>query len=139
MLNTNQSNDSNRRSTPEGDVTKMQFANLAAMEQSAKRASRLLKALSNEHRLLVLCRLTEGEKSVGELERLVGLSQSALSQHLARLRRDELVKTRRNAQTIYYSLSGDHATKVINVLYQIYCARQEDEDTNVVRVAESAD
>jgi DNA-binding transcriptional ArsR family regulator len=95
---------------------------LAQMQQNAKRASRLLKAMSNEHRLLVLCQLASGEKSVGELERQVGLSQSALSQHLARLRRDELVQTRRQAQAIYYSLSGEDATKVIEVLYGIYCS-----------------
>ncbi len=91
------------------------------MQTNARRASQLLKALSNEHRLLILCRLADGEKSVGELESMIGLSQSALSQHLARLRRDELVKTRREAQTIYYSLIGEEATQVIDVLYGMYC------------------
>jgi DNA-binding transcriptional ArsR family regulator len=92
------------------------------LQQNARRASALLKALSNEHRLLILCQLQGGEHSVGELERLVGLSQSALSQHLARLRRDKLVRTRRVAQTIYYSLDGDEATAVIHTLHDIYCA-----------------
>ncbi len=67
-------------------------------------AVKLLKALSNEKRLLIVCSLYQGEKSVGALEDIVGLSQSALSQHLARLRRDKLVRTRREAQTVYYSV-----------------------------------
>ena len=91
------------------------------LEQKAQQASTLLKAMSNQSRLLILCQLNEGEKSVGELERIVGLSQSALSQHLARLRRDKLVKTRREAQTIFYSLHGDEALRVINTLYGLYC------------------
>ncbi|WP_033067097.1 ArsR/SmtB family transcription factor [Thalassospira australica] len=91
------------------------------LEQKAEQASTLLKAMSNQSRLLILCQLNEGEKSVGELERIVGLSQSALSQHLARLRRDKLVQTRREAQTIYYSLNGDDALRVIETLYGLYC------------------
>lgn len=92
------------------------------LQDNARRASALLKAMSNEHRLLILCQLSRGERSVGELERLIGLSQSALSQHLARLRRDNLVQTRRSAQTIFYSLKGDEASAVINTLYGLYCA-----------------
>ncbi|KJE35079.1 ArsR family transcriptional regulator [Thalassospira sp. HJ] len=91
------------------------------LEEKAEQASTLLKAMSNQSRLLILCQLNEGEKSVGELERIVGLSQSALSQHLARLRRDKLVQTRREAQTIYYSLNGDDALRVIETLYGLYC------------------
>ena len=91
------------------------------LEKNARRASALLKAMANERRLLILCHLAEGEKSVGELERLVGLSQSALSQHLARLRHDDLVQTRRAAQTIYYSLAGREAGAVMETLYQLYC------------------
>lgn len=94
---------------------------LDQLQENARRASNLLKAMSNEHRLLILCQLLKGEKSVGELEKLIGLSQSALSQHLARLRRDDLVKTRRCAQTIYYSLKGDEASAVIDTLYGLYC------------------
>lgn len=94
---------------------------LVALQENAQRASALLKAMSNQHRLLILCQLVPGEKCVGELEKFVGLSQSALSQHLARLRRDNLVKTRRSAQTIYYSLSGDEARAVIETLYSLYC------------------
>ena len=99
--------------------------NVVEMEQAAAAASRLLKALANERRLMILCHLSASERSVGELERLVGLSQSALSQHLARLREDGLVKTWRAAQTIYYSLDGDAASRVIAVLHDLYCAPLE--------------
>jgi DNA-binding transcriptional ArsR family regulator len=94
---------------------------LEAMEVRACRASTLLKAMGNPHRLMILCRLAEGEKCVGELERVIGLSQSALSQHLARLRRDDVVTTRRVAQTIYYSLVGPEARSIIATLYRLYC------------------
>ena len=95
--------------------------NIEQIHANAKRASTLLKAMSNQHRLLILCQLVPGEKCVGELEKIVGLSQSALSQHLARLRRDELVSTRREAQTMYYSLSGEEASAVIETIYSLYC------------------
>lgn len=91
------------------------------LKENAQRASTLLKAMSNQHRLMILCQLASGEKKVGELEELIGLSQSALSQHLARLRRDHFVKTRRSAQTIYYSLAGPEAQAVIETLYGLYC------------------
>lgn len=92
------------------------------LKANVRRATALLKALGNERRLLILCHLTEGERSVGELERLVELSQSALSQHLARLRRDQLVKTRRSAQTIFYSLASDDARAVMDYLCRLYMA-----------------
>ncbi|MQX34905.1 ArsR/SmtB family transcription factor [Roseospira navarrensis] len=95
---------------------------LELLQEKARNASTLLKAMSNEYRLLILCQLVGQERSVGELERVVGLSQSALSQHLARLRRDDLVKTRRVAQTIYYSLKGSEVSAVLDTLYGIYCA-----------------
>jgi DNA-binding transcriptional ArsR family regulator len=91
------------------------------LETHARRASTLLKAMSNERRLMILCHLVEGEKSVGALERAVGLSQSALSQHLARLRQDGLVTTRRSAQTIYYSLKGAEAQSVMHTLHTLFC------------------
>lgn len=103
----------------------METVDLETMRTAAARASALLKAMGNTHRLMVLCQLAKGERSVGELERLIGLSQSALSQHLARLRRDNLVQTRRAAQTIYYSLAGGEASAVIATLYQLYCAEFE--------------
>lgn len=101
---------------------------LERLKESARHASSLLKAMSNEHRLLILCQLLHTERSVGQLERLIGLSQSALSQHLARLRRDKLVKTRRVAQTIYYSLEGEEASAVIDTLYGLYCGTPEMQD-----------
>ena len=94
---------------------------LERIQNNARRASTLLKAMSNQHRLMILCQLVPGEKCVSELEKIVGLSQSALSQHLARLRRDNLVSTRREAQTIHYSLAGEEASAVIETLYGLYC------------------
>lgn len=90
------------------------------IEANVEQAVALLKALSNEKRLIIVCALYKGEKSVGELETLVGLSQSALSQHLARLRRDNLVKTRREAQTIYYSMQDDATKLLLKSLCEIY-------------------
>ena len=98
--------------------------NVDKLEVRARRASRLLKAMSNEHRLMILCQLVNGEKSVGELVRLVGLSQSALSQHLARLRRDYLVKTRREAQTIFYTVASQEALQILDQLNEIYGGEQ---------------
>lgn len=82
--------------------------------------ARLLKAMGNEKRLKILYYLSEKELNVGELEKLIGLSQSALSQHLAVLRAENMVKTRRSAQTIYYSLQGDKVRCVLDVVEQIY-------------------
>ena len=93
-----------------------------SMRQHACEAAGLLKALSNENRLILLCALAEGELSVGQLSQRVDLSQSALSQHLAVLRREGLVSTRRESQTIYYSLASTNASKLIDFLYQTYCA-----------------
>ncbi len=90
------------------------------IERNIEVAVNLLKALSNERRLMIICALYQGEKSVGELEQIVGLSQSALSQHLARLRRDGLVNTRRAAQTIYYSMNDRATEAILRTLYDIY-------------------
>ncbi len=95
--------------------------NVRELQANAQRAGALLKAMANDRRLVILCLLAEGERSVGELEPLVGLSQSALSQHLARLRRDRLVATRRDAQTIFYSLQGDDVRQVLQTLHALYC------------------
>lgn len=84
-------------------------------------AAKLMKALSNEARLLILCELGQGERSVGQLGEIVGLSQSALSQHLARLRADGLVRTRRRSQTIFYSIASRDVTAVIEVLADLFC------------------
>jgi len=88
---------------------------------AARSAIRLLKAMGNEHRLLVLCHLLGGEKRVAELERLTGLGQSALSQHLAKLRGQRLVATRRQSQNIYYSLASFEVDQVIHLLHSLYC------------------
>ncbi len=95
--------------------------NVRDLEDAVRPAAKLLKAMCNRHRLLILCQLMDGEKRVGDLERRTGLSQSALSQHLARLRRDGLVKTRRQAQAIYYALAGNDVDQVIAVLHGIFC------------------
>lgn len=104
---------------------KESLVGVAELEKSAADASALLKSMANESRLLILCHLTEGEKSVGELQELVGLGQSALSQHLAILRRDRLVKTRRSAQSIFYSLASDAAQAIMGTLYELFCHRTE--------------
>jgi len=85
-------------------------------------ASDLLTTMSNKHRLLILCRLVEGEKHAGALGEFTGLSQSALSQHLAKLREAGIVSTRRDAQMIYYRLASPEAEAVLKALYQVYCA-----------------
>src|SRR5512141_2932117 len=92
-----------------------------AMRKNADTAAQLLKMLANGQRLRVLCLLVEGELSVGQINERVDLSQSALSQHLAKLREEELVATRREAQTIYYRLSSGPAQHIISSLHDIYC------------------
>lgn len=97
------------------DIPTAQFA------AKAGEAAALLRALANESRLMVLCQLLEGEHSVSELQEGSGLSQSALSQHLARLRDEGLVATRRQAQTIYYRLAEPNVARVLKTLADIYC------------------
>lgn len=92
----------------------------ASLLLAASRASRLLKAMGNERRLAILCHLSEREHSVTELCQLVGLSQSALSQHLAKLRRDNLVKTRRSAQTVYYSVASSEVAPLLLSLSSLF-------------------
>lgn len=92
-----------------------------AMRRHAGHAARLLKALGNEKRLQLLCLLVDGERTVGELNSRLDLSQSALSQHLALLRNDGLVDARREAQAVYYSLSPGPAQHVLETLHGIYC------------------
>lgn len=96
---------------------------IAELEKNAERASQLLGAMANSHRLMVLCKLIEGEKSVNALAQSIGLSQSALSQHLAKLREKGFVSTRRDAQTIYYRLASDEVASILSALYGIYCSR----------------
>lgn len=99
----------------------MQNMQISDLEDNASEASGLLKVMSNQWRLLILCHLTEGEKSVQELQKLLGMGQSALSQHLAILRYEHLVTTRREAQSIYYSLASEDAKKLLVTLHDIYC------------------
>lgn len=95
--------------------------NLAQFEESAGRAAALLKLLGNEKRLMVLCQLSEGELSVSELQMRVGLSQSALSQHLALLREHGAVETRREAQAIFYRIADPAVMRVIETLAELFC------------------
>jgi DNA-binding transcriptional ArsR family regulator len=94
---------------------------LTQMAKQAGQAAALLKALANENRLLILCNLVGRELSVGELLTKVPLSQSALSQHLALLREEGLVRTRREAQVIYYSLADARVSQVIDLLHRMFC------------------
>jgi DNA-binding transcriptional ArsR family regulator len=95
---------------------------ISALDAKAEQASRLLTALANPKRLMVLCNLVNGERSVGELTEIAGISQSALSQHLGKMRALELVETRREGQTIYYRLASPAAREVIETLYRVFCA-----------------
>lgn len=94
---------------------------LEQLMRRARDASDFLKAVSHESRLIVLCLLSEKERSVSELERILSLRQPTISQQLARLRDDNMVKTRREGNTIYYSLANDEVRKVIEVVYAIFC------------------
>lgn len=93
------------------------------MDEHAMDAATLLRAMASEHRLMVLCTLVQGEMSVSQLMDVIPLTQSALSQHLAVLRRERLVSTRRDGQTVYYSLKPGPALSVIQVLYENYCCK----------------
>jgi DNA-binding transcriptional ArsR family regulator len=103
---------------------KIDIADDAFMELEAKAeaAARLLATLANAKRLLALCHLLRGEKSVGQLAELIDLSPTALSQHLARMRDLDLVATRREGQTIYYRLASAEVTAILETLYRLYCA-----------------
>lgn len=92
------------------------------MHANVARASALLKAVSNKTRLLIVCQLAEKEMSVGQLLETIPLSQSAMSQHLGLLRREKIVKTRREAQSIIYSLASPQARVLVNTMYELYCS-----------------
>lgn len=95
---------------------------LNQMAQSATRASALMKTLGHKDRLMILCHLADGEKSVGQIADLLEIPQSPLSQHLSRMRKEGLVDTRREAQTIFYSLKSGEASRIVEVLYELFCA-----------------
>ena len=105
-------------------VTHLQISDreVAKLERKASHAATILKSISNKWRLLILCQLVKGEKSVGELLEVIDLSQSALSQHLAVLRANKLVNTRRESQVIHYSIRGAEAPVILTALYDLYCA-----------------
>ncbi len=96
--------------------------NVEIMSEKAESAAELLKSLANRHRLLIVCQLIDGERSVGELAEFLGIRDSTVSQHLALLRKDGLVVTRREGQTIFYSIGSAPARAVLETLYGIYCA-----------------
>lgn len=100
---------------------------LEKMHSSAADVSDLLKLLGHPDRLMVLCQLKFGEQSVGELSRNLGVKQSPLSQHLARMRHEGVVTSRRDAQTVYYSIADDKIAQVIAVLYDLYCEEPDEE------------
>jgi len=102
--------------------------NIKNLENKAIAVAEFLKMMGNERRLMILCQLGDGEKSVSELEALVGLKQSALSQHLAKLRAKRLVNNRRESQTIYYRLASKEVEKLIETLYGLYCPTLENKD-----------
>ncbi len=95
--------------------------NFENMENNAETASQLLKAIASPTRLMLLCALADGEKSVSELTEALNLRQAAVSQHLARLRQEGLVATRREGQSVYYNIADETADEIVQVLYNRYC------------------
>jgi DNA-binding transcriptional ArsR family regulator len=102
------------------EIATMAF-DIESMQAQASRASGLLSAMCNEKRLMLLCQLVDGERSVNELAELLAAPQSTISQHLALLRRKGCVKSRREGQTQYYSLAGDEARTILETLQSLYC------------------
>lgn len=104
--------------------------NILDMQENAERVSRLLKSLSNERRLMILCQLIDGEKPVGEIARSLEMRDAAASQQLSLLRKDRLVETRRDGQTIFYSVSRPDVRQLIEFLYLQFCETSEDQETS---------
>lgn len=96
-----------------------------AMKVGAEIASELLKSLSNRYRLLILCRLADGERSVGQLAEFLGIRDSTVSQHLALLRRDKIIAARRDGQTIWYRIESDPAREIVKTLYNSFCSTSD--------------
>jgi ArsR family transcriptional regulator, virulence genes transcriptional regulator len=111
------------RATDVQPALQMNAASLRRLEKNAHKACDLLGAMANTSRLMILCQLAGGEKSVSELQPLIGLSQSALSQHLAVLRRRHVVRTRRDGQSIHYRLASAQAASLMETLHEQFCAR----------------
>jgi DNA-binding transcriptional ArsR family regulator len=101
---------------------------MEVLMERARQAGDLLKALSHESRLLILCILVKGERSVSELEEIMNMPQAAVSQQLARLRFDRLVKTRREGRMIYYSVANDEVAQLVELLYEFFCKPALDEN-----------
>ena len=101
----------------------MKASDIEKMQDAAGRASEILKTLGHPGRLMILCNLADGERAVGELAEEVGMAQSSLSQHLARMRREGLVNTRRESQTVYYRLADGDVRKLIKSIYRIFCPK----------------
>tara|TARA_R110002020_G_scaffold89135_13_gene218226 strand:- start:7422 stop:7757 length:336 start_codon:yes stop_codon:yes gene_type:complete len=95
------------------------------MVENAKEAAAFLKAISHENRLMILCHLVSGEKSVTELEQLLSARQAAVSQQLSRLRLEGLVTPRRDGKTIYYSLADDRPKQILEVVYELFCKQKD--------------
>ena len=109
-----------------GSDTEMSQADRDRMAENAARASNFLKAISHEGRLMILCHLSAGEKSVTELEELLSARQAAVSQQLSRLRLEGLVTPRRDGKTIYYRLADDRPQKIMEVVYDMFCTPDSD-------------
>ncbi len=99
----------------------MQAMDLTKMQDAAKKASEIMKLLGHADRLMILCELKTGEQSVGQLTEKIGISQSLVSQHLARMRYEDVVATRREAQVVFYSLKEGPAAILIDTMYDIFC------------------
>ena len=115
--------ESARQSQPPVLARDMSREDLERMVRNAQEAASFLKAISHEGRLMILCHLASGEKSVTELEDLLSARQAAVSQQLSRLRLEGLVTPRREGKAIYYSLSDERARQIIEVVYAMFCAR----------------
>jgi len=102
-------------------MTDLATVQIDKLEKKATLVASTLKSLSNKWRLMILCQLVKGEKSVGEILEIIDLSQSALSQHLAVLRTSGLVATRRESQSIFYSIKGPEVTIIMGALYEAFC------------------
>ncbi len=104
-------------------VLKQDMANMEDMVTHARNASDLLKALAHENRLMILCLLVDGEKSVTEIQETMDMRQPSVSQQLVRLKYDGIVKARRDGRTIYYSIGSEEAKRVVELLYDMYCLK----------------
>lgn len=109
--------------TPDDDALSCPAVDTTSMVRQAEAAAAFLKALSHEGRLMILCHLTTGEKSVTELEGLLASRQAAVSQQLARLRLEGLVSSRRDGKAIFYSIADDRARRMVELVYDMFCSR----------------